>query len=259
MSGPRWNPETYLQFADERSRPFVDLLARVPGSHRSIVDLGCGPGHLSALLRRRWPEASVLGIDSSTEMIRQADRDNTDPAVRYRIGDISDWRSDEPVDLIVSNAALQWVPDQLEVVPRLRDQLNPGGVLAFQVPNNFRGPSHVLLRELAGSPPYARHAEGRALSGGISAATYLDLLAGRGWTVDAWETTYLHVLGGEDAVFGWMSGTGARPVLQALPDVLRPQFIDDYKSVLRAAYPPQPYGTVLPFPRVFVVAVRDGR
>lgn len=257
MTGPRWDPQTYLRFAEERSRPFVDLVARIPGEHRSIVDLGCGPGHLTSVLRGRWPTATVLGVDASPEMSAQAQAANADPDVAYEIGDIAHWRPAAPVDLIVSNAAFQWVPGQLEVIPRLRDHLTPGGVLAFQVPNNFAGPSHVLLRELAGAQPYARYTEGAALSRGVTAATYLDLLAGPGWTIDAWETTYLHVLPGEDAVFGWMSGTGARPVLQALPDELRPQFIDEYTSVLREAYPRQPYGTVLPFPRVFVVAAQD--
>ncbi|WP_111768275.1 methyltransferase domain-containing protein [Nakamurella deserti] len=254
---PQWSPQTYLQFADERSRPFVDLLARVPGERRTIVDLGCGPGHLTALMRSRWPAAEIVGVDSSPEMIATATAENTDPGARYVEGAIGEWFPDEPVDLIISNAAFQWVPAQLEIVPRLREHLTPGGVLAFQVPNNFRGPSHVLLRELAAADPYARYAEGAALSRGVTAATYLDLLAGPGWTVDAWETTYLHVLAGEDAVFGWMSGTGARPVLQALPDELRPQFVEEYRSVLREAYPRQPYGTVLPFPRVFVVVAQD--
>jgi trans-aconitate 2-methyltransferase len=254
---PQWSPQTYLAFADERSRPFVDLLARVPGEHRSIVDLGCGPGHLTALMRSRWPSAEVVGVDSSPEMIARATSENTDPHARYVEGAIGDWFPDEPVDLIISNAAFQWVPGQLEIIPQLREHLTPGGVLAFQVPNNFRGPSHVLLRELAAADPYARYADGKALSSGVPAATYLDLLAGPGWTVDAWETTYLHVLAGEDAVFGWMSGTGARPVLQALPDELRPQFVDDYRSVLRQAYPQQSYGTVMPFPRVFVVVSQD--
>lgn len=257
MTGPRWDPRTYLQFADERSRPFVDLLARVPGEHRSIVDLGCGPGHLTALMRSRWPSASIVGVDSSPEMIARATSDNTDPHARYVEGAIGEWFPDEPVDLIISNAAFQWVPGQLDVIPRLREHLTPGGVLAFQVPNNFDGPSHVLLREIAERDPYAPFAAGRALSRGVDAGTYLDLLAGPGWTVDAWETTYLHVLAGDDAVLGWMSGTGARPVLQALPDELRPAFVDEYRTALRVPYPRRPYGTVLPFPRVFVVASQD--
>lgn len=258
MTGPRWDPQTYLRFSDERSRPFADLLARVPGERRTIVDLGCGPGHLTAMMRARWPDADIVGVDSSPEMIGRATQQNTDPRARYLLGSIGEWFPAEPVDLIISNAAFQWVPAQLAVIPELRAHLTPGGVLAFQVPHNVDNPSHVLLRELAAADPYARYTAGTALPRGVTAATYLDLLAGPGWTVDIWETTYLHVLPGEDAVFDWISGTGARPVLQALPDELRPQFVDDYKSVLRQAYPRQPYGTVLPFPRVFVVATRDG-
>ncbi len=254
---PQWDPQTYLRFAGERSRPFVDLVARIPGEHRTIVDLGCGPGHLTAVLRQRFPEAEVVGVDSSPEMIDRATAENTDPRARYVRGSIGEWAPDEPVDLIVSNAAFQWVPEHLAIIPRLREHLRPGGVLAFQVPHNFDNPSHVLLREIADREPYAPFTAGLALRSGVGAAEYLDLLAGVGWTVDAWETTYLHVLPGEDAVLGWMRGTGARPVLQALPDDLRELFVEEYRAALRDAYPARPHGTVLPFPRVFVVASQD--
>ena len=250
---PQWSPQKYLQFAGERGRPFVDLLARVPTKPSTIVDLGCGPGQLTAVMRERWPDANIVGVDSSPEMIQQATERNADPQARYVLGDIGSWTTDTPVDLIISNAALQWVPDQLAVIPRLREHLNPGGVLAFQVPFNFSGASHRILRELAEQMPYVAYVAEAARPAGISAMTYLELLAGPEWIIDAWETTYLHLLEGEDAVFHWMSGTGARPTLQALPDELRDQFVDEYQAALRDAYPKQPYGTVLPFPRVFVV------
>lgn len=253
---PQWNPTTYLQYAAERGRPFVDLVARVPIEPRTIVDLGCGAGNLSEVLRGRWPGATILGIDSSPEMIERARRDDADPRTTYELGDIATWRPDAPVDLIISNAAFQWVPDQLDVIPRIREYVSPGGVLGFQVPNNFGEPSHVLLRELAADPRFAGHLGHVDGTRGVGPQAYLDLLADASWQPDVWQTTYLHVLEGDDPVFAWVSGTGARPFLQALPDELRVEFEAEYRAALREAYPKRAYGTVLPFPRTFVVARR---
>jgi trans-aconitate 2-methyltransferase len=252
-----WDPTRYLRFAGERSRPFVELLGRVDAPEpRRIVDLGCGPGHLTPILRARWPNAAIEGVDSSPEMIAKAVADNIDPEASYVEADLRHWAPEKPVDLVVSNAALQWVPGHLEILPRLADQVAAGGCLAFSVPGNFGEPSHRLLDELAAAEPYARYTRGRARPASHDAATYLELFASRGWAVDAWETTYLHVLTGDDPVYTWISGTGARPVLQSLPDRVRDDFVDAFKAELRAAYPSNEWGTVLPFRRIFIVARR---
>lgn len=252
-----WDPTRYLSFADERSRPFAELLSRVDVKAGRIADLGCGPGHLTPLLRARWPEAAIEGVDSSVEMIERANADNEDPDVSYVEADLRDWAAEPPVHLVVSNAAFQWVPGHLELLPRLADQVAPGGVFAFSVPGNFGQPSHQLLDELAAAEPFADHTRDRAKPGSHDAVTYLEQFADRGWDVDAWETTYLHVLQGEDPVYTWISGTGARPVMQALPDDLRPEFVRRFKAALRKAYPAHEWGTVLPFRRIFVVARRS--
>ena len=252
-----WDPTRYLSFADERSRPFAELLSRVDVKAGRIADLGCGPGHLTPLLRARWPEAAIEGVDASTEMIERANTDNEDPDVSYVEADLRDWTAEPPVDLVVSNAAFQWVPGHLELLPRLADQVASGGVFAFSVPGNFGQPSHRLLDELAATEPLAEHTRDRTKPGSHDAATYLEQFAGRGWDVDAWESTYLHVLQGEDPVYTWISGTGARPVLQALPDDLRPEFVRRFKAALREAYPAHEWGTLLPFRRIFVVARRS--
>jgi trans-aconitate 2-methyltransferase len=252
-----WDPSTYLRYDSERSRPFLDLLARVRvEAARRVVDLGCGPGHLSVVLRERWPDAHVHGIDSSQQMIARARDDDPDPRTTYECSDLRDWRPEEPVDVLVSNATLQWVPGHLELLPRLAEVVAPGGALAIGVPANFDAPSHTILHELSARQPYAEHVPADEHAAASRARDYLDVLAGPGWEVDAWETTYLHVLHGPDPVFDWIRGTGARPVLQSLPDDLRERFVADYTARLRDAYPPQPYGTVLPFRRAFVVAHR---
>lgn len=259
MSSATWDPGQYLRYADERGRPFVDLVSRIQMDAQRIVDLGCGPGQLTPVLRARWPQAQITGLDSSTQMIARAREANEDPLTSYDVVDAIEWVPERPVDVIVSNAMLQWIPGHADLLIPWTEHISPGGALAFQVPGNFDAPSHRLLRETAARPAYSRftgHLAERAAA--FDPADYLARLSRPGWSVDAWETTYLHVLPGEDPVFEWISGTGARPVLQALPQEVRDRFVEDYKAVLREAYPRQEHGTVLPFRRIFVVAHRTG-
>lgn len=251
-----WDPALYLRHTDERGRPFLDLLARVDVDARTIVDLGCGPGQLTPVLQARWPDAVILGVDSSIDMIEAAQARDDGPSVSYVRADVASWEPDRPVDLIVSNALFQWVPEQLDVVRRLTGHVAVGGALAIQVPNNVAAPSHALLHEISSRPSYAEHTAGLHEARGTDPQAYLELFADLGWYEDVWETTYLHVLEGEDPVFSWISGTGARPVLQALPDDLRDRFVDEYKAELRVAYPQKARATVLPFTRVFAVGHR---
>lgn len=251
----RWDPERYLLFADERGRPFVDLLARVGAeSPDLVVDLGCGPGNLTALLAQRWPHADVHGVDSSPEMVERARRTT---GVGFEVADLRDWVPERPVDVLILNATLQWVPGHLDLLPRLASLVAQGGWFAFQVPGNHAEPSHMLLRELADDPRFAAQTRDAAQPASHDPQVYADRLLDLGLAVDAWETTYLHLLHGEDPVFAWISGTGARPTLQALPEGLREGFVTEYQALLRAAYPPGAHGTTLPFRRVFVVARRS--
>jgi trans-aconitate 2-methyltransferase len=175
--------------------------------------------------------------------------------LRFRVGDVRDWKPDQAVDVIISNAVLQWVPGHLDLLPRWTGWLAGGGWLAFQLPGNFDQPSHSVLRELAASDQWRAELAGVELNRQApDPGVYLDLLARLGLTVDAWETTYLHVLNGPDPVTEWYKGTGLRPVLSALEPGRVPEFLRQYGEQVRAAYPAAPYGTVLPFRRVFVVA-----
>src|SRR3954447_20721925 len=248
-----WDPDRYLTYADERGRPFVELVARIAAAdpHR-VVDLGCGPGNLTSLLADRWPGADVVGLDSSPEMVERAR--GVDQRIAFDVADLRDWRPDEPVDVLVSNATLQWVPGHLDLLPALVSSVAPGGWLAFQVPGNFDEPSHTIRRDLAAEEPYAADTRGVAGPSSHAPADYLAAWAATGCTVDAWKTTYLHVLTGDDPVFTWVSGTGARPTLQALPDDLRPAFEDEFRRRLRAAHPEKDGRVPLPFRRIFVVA-----
>jgi len=250
----RWDPARYLTYADERGRPFVELLGRVRAERpRRVVDLGCGPGNLTALLAQRWPEAEVLGLDSSDAMIDAA-RASSPDGVAFEVADLRDWSPSEPVDVLVSNATLQWVPGHLGLLPGLVRSIRSDGWLAVQVPGNFDEPSHAILRDLEAEAPYVAHARDVARPASEPPEAYWQALADLGCQADVWTTTYLHVLQGEDPVFTWISGTGARPILEALPAGLRAEFEIELKRRLRSAYPETGRGVVLPFRRIFAVA-----
>ncbi|MDI5965577.1 trans-aconitate 2-methyltransferase [Streptomyces sp. SL13] len=268
MTQASWDPGQYLRHEGHRSRPFQDLLHRVPrlpGPAPRIADLGCGAGNVTALLAERWPAARITGFDTSADMLHAARR-YAGPtagggAIDFREGDAARWLPDEPYDLVVSNAALQWVPNHREMIPRWIDGLAPGGVLAFQVPGQAGARSHVLLGELCDGAEWADRLGGLGLrrSGVSDPAGYLDLLAGPGRRVDAWETTYAQLLTGDNPVLDWVKGSALRPVLTALAadPAAADRFLARYAAALREAYPPGPHGTVYPFRRVFAVVATD--
>lgn len=255
-----WDPAQYQRFGGHRGRPFLDLVGRIGADDpRRAVDLGCGPGNLTALLAQRWPQARIEGVDSSPEMIATAVADPETAGVDFRVGDIVTWTPDADVDVVVSNAALQWVPSHRELISRWCNTLRPGSWLAFQVPGNFGAPSHALMRELAAEPRWAGELAGVLRHDGVvdDPAGYTRLLQAQGWAADAWETTYLHRLTGPDPVLEWVRGTGLRPVLQALDPDAAAAFEAEYAARLRAAYPAEPDGsTLFGFRRVFVVGNR---
>jgi trans-aconitate 2-methyltransferase len=255
-----WDPGAYLRFGTERARPFFDLVGQVRAEAPGFVaDLGCGPGNLTAALAARWPGARVLGVDSSPEMIEAAQAEaaqaEAGDRLTFELADLRTWQPDQPIDVITCNAVLQWIPGHQELLTSWVRRLAPGGWLAFQLPGNFDQPSHTILRELASAPRWRPLLDGVQLNRQAGEpGDYLALLAGAGCAVDAWETTYLHVLHGEDAVVDWYKGSGLRPVLAALPPAPAGEFLAEYRERIATAYPPAPYGTVLPFRRVFVVA-----
>jgi trans-aconitate 2-methyltransferase len=259
----RWDPAQYAVYADERSRPFFELLGRVDvPDARDVVDLGCGPGSLTAAVLARWPDAHVVGVDSSADMVAAAREHEVDGRLSFVAADVAGWAPDGPVDVVVANALLQWVPGHVELLRRFASWLRPGGVLAFQVPDNFDQPSHTLLRELRTSPRWAaRLAAGADRTVGVERPeTYLRALLAAGLSPDVWQTTYLHVLPGEDAVVEWVKGTALRPVLCALgSEPERAEFLTEYAAMVRTAYPRQAWGTLFPFRRTFAVGVSPAR
>jgi trans-aconitate 2-methyltransferase len=252
-----WNPERYLAFGDQRTRPAIDLLARVPlAKPERIADLGCGPGNSTALLAKRWPAAALIGIDSSPEMLAEARTSGV--SARWVEADIAAWTPDGPLNLIYSNAALQWLGDHATLLPGLMSQLRPQGVLAVQMPRNFEAPSHALLRETSRSGPWADRLAAFSNCHPMAAPEwYYDLLAPHALALDIWETEYLHVLEGDDPVLSWTRSTALRRVMQALDGESFAAFEAAYAARLREAYPERPDGrTLFPFRRLFIVARR---
>jgi trans-aconitate 2-methyltransferase len=252
-----WSPEDYLRFADERTRPAAELLARVPvGRPRRVLDVGCGPGNSTALLAARYPEAEIVGLDSSPEMIAAARKSL--PEAEFVLADIAAYEPRAAFDLVFANAVLHWVPDHAAVAVRLLAACPAGGALAFQVPDNLNEPAHMLMAAVSRGgrwrekfrTPVAREAI-------LSPAAYYDRLAPLAAALDLWHTTYHHVLPDHDAILDWLAATGLRPWLDRLDEADRADWLAAYRERIVETHRPLSDGRVmLRFPRLFVVAVR---
>jgi trans-aconitate 2-methyltransferase len=258
---PSWDPSQYSTFLDWRTRPSRDLLQRVDlVSPRQVIDLGCGPGNSTALCAERWPAASIIGLDSSSEMIEAAR--TSQPDRHWRVGDIGAWaleptHSDERVDVIVSCAALQWVDNHADMFPRLIGKLAPGGVLAAQMPAYDAIPNRVM-REMAASErwrkwfPAGRANEWRS----HTLEFYYDVLAPCTKWLDLWATDYLHIMPDVNGIVEWYKGTGLRPYLDCIDYAgERQEFLDEYGARLSPLFPQSQAGGVpFLFRRIFIMA-----
>ena len=251
------DPVQYARFSDERSRPFFSLLERVPQRpFREIVDLGCGSGELTLSIARRWPDAHVVGLDSSPQMLAASEKLERPANLEFVLGDVNDF--DTPVDLIFSNATLQWVDDHEALFPRLAGLTRPGGVFATQIPSSFEQPSHLLMEETARNGPWAKKVENWRKMHVNDLRWYVDTLMGCGFDVDAWETVYHFVLQGENPVVEWVKGTSLQPVLTLLDDEERAAYLAEYAAKVRQAYPRSANGsTIFPFKRLFFIGTRN--
>ena len=254
---PSWDPTQYAKFGDHRLRPALDLIGRIPdiGPTR-IVDLGCGPGEITEMLAARWPEAETVGLDSSPDMLKKAA--SLKGRARFVAGDVAGWVAKPKVDLLFSNACLQWLPDHDRLFPRLIEQVAPGGTIAIQMPHNHDQPSHRIIAELAEEVPFKAPLTGKLRHDPVASSdaywrTMKPLVA----KLDVWEIDYLQALTGDDPVLNWTMGTALRPVLDALEETLKARFIEKYRDGLRRAYPREAEGsTLFPFRRLFILAER---
>lgn len=251
-----WSAEQYARFEDERTRPVRDLVAAIGRDDvRTAVDLGCGPGNSTEVLAARYPAATVRGLDSSADMIRAA-RERL-PGIAFELADIADWRAPAPVDVILANASLQWLPQHASLYPRLVAQLGEGGCLAVQTPDNLAEPAHRIAREVAARRPWSGKLAHVAHPDRHGAEWYYALLRPLCARVDVWRTTYFHALQDHDAIVEWFKGSALQPYLAPLDAQEQQAFLAAYRRGIADAYPSLADGTtLLPFPRLFLVATR---
>ena len=252
-----WDPAQYLKFAGHRLRPALDLLNRIDlAAPAHVYDLGAGAGNVTRLLRARWPEARITGVDDSAEMLAKAAAES--PDITWQQADLATWRPARPADLIYSNAALHWLPDHAKLFPKLLDGLAPGGVLAVQIPRNFSAPSHTSISEAALGGPWRAKLEPLLRPAPVAEPDfYYGLLAPKAKSIDMWETEYVQALEGKDPIKEWVKGTWLRPLLDALAGQERDEFEAAYARLVARAYPPRADGrTLFPFRRLFMIAER---
>lgn len=255
----RWDSDLYLRYAEERTQPSIDLIARIHVADPArIIDLGCGPGNSTAILRQRWPNADITGLDNSAEMITSASQ--TYPTEKWVLADIASWSAEAPFDLVFSNAALHWLPDHAQLFPHLLAQVAPGGALAIQMPAHLQAPLHQVILEAADAPDWSPLMD--AARKAITKETplfYYDVLQPVAAHLDLWTTEYYHVMDSHQSIVDWIRATGMRPFLDALQtEEDKQRFLDQVREGYTRAYPQQNDGRVLlPFRRVFIVAYQQ--
>jgi trans-aconitate 2-methyltransferase len=257
---PMWDADQYSKFARERSRPFDDLLGQIMAeSPRSIVDLGCGTGSQTRRLAERWPAARVVGVDSSAEMLEKSRGLAIPGRLEFVQAGIDEWSPTGPVDLIVSNAALHWIAVHESLLKRLAAMLAPSGTLAVQMPARFGTASQDAIEAACADPRWSSQLQGVGLHCESTRPLlwYAELLHDLGFTVNAWQTTYVHVLSGQNPVLEWLKGTALRPLVARLDERNGAAFLKDVGARLKAAYPPSGDVTFFPMPRLFFVATRE--
>jgi len=255
---PTWDSNLYLKFASERTQPSIDLVSRInlPNPQR-LIDLGCGPGNSTAMLRQRWPQAQIVGLDNSPEMIAAATQ--AYPEQQWRLADIATWAASTPFDLVFSNAALHWLPDHAHLFPHLFEQVRQGGAFAVQMPAHYQSSVQRVIQEVSRDPAWdSRMGAVREAHTKESPSFYYEVLQPLAAHLDIWETEYYHVMESPQAIVDWFRGTGLRPYLEALEtDEQRQQFEQQVLAGYTRAYPRQKDGRVLfPFRRLFLVAYR---
>ncbi len=254
---PTWDKDLYYRFRDQRTQPSHDLVARIqlPGPTR-VVDLGCGPGNSTAVLRQRWPEASIVGVDNSTEMLQSAAE--SDARTQWVQADLASWQPDQKFDVVFSNAALQWLPDHEKLIPRLFGLVDDGGVLAVQLPDHYDSPLFRVLSDVADDRRWSsRMDEARTSLTHHRPSFYYDVLSPLTEQFDIWTTEYQHVVSSHDDILTFHRGSGMRPYLAVLSDDEQKTFEQLVLEGYRAAFAVAADGNVLfPFQRLFFIAQR---
>lgn len=255
-----WDSAQYERFARERTQPARDLIARLSGlDPQDVLDIGSGPGNSTAALAKAFPHASILGVDSSPNMLARACAAHPELSFAPCTVPAGLPELDRQFDLVFSNACIHWIPDQEELIRAIFGVMRPGATLAVQIPLTQRAPFYQVLGELVSKPGWAAELGSVHNFHNLSPEGYYDLLAQVAASFDIWETTYYHRVASVAQVMEWYRGSGLRPYLEALPASERPEFEAELLSRLSESgeYPVRADGTViLKMPRLFVVATK---
>ncbi len=248
----KWNSGIYLKFDNERTQPAIDLAERITARRvESAVDLGCGPGNSTAVLKSRFPDARVTGIDTSESMIARARATYDD--IEFAAADVRELRGD--YDVIFSNACLQWVPDHEKLLPFLFDHVKPGGQLAIQIPKNWDSPLYRTLDSVVRQDKWGFDPEKVEYNAALEEGEYFDIISGLTDDFSIWETIYFHRMKSHRALVEWIQGTKLRPYLNLLDEERGRALMDEIEKIAADLYPVQKNGEIIyTFKRLFLIA-----
>ena len=253
-----WNSDLYLKFKAQRTQPAIDLAARLEGEPREIIDLGCGPGNSTRVLKNRFPNAHIVGADSSENMLEKARSENPDLefALLDIAGDLGAYRG--KYDVVFSNACFQWLPNHRELFPRVFELLKSGGVLAAQIPMNYDEPIHKIIQRISESPKWSAKFPEKRIFGTLTIPEYHDILSGLTDDFGLWQTIYCHRMPSIESIIEWYRSTGLRTYLAALSEEEGAEFVAEISAQLEKEYPMQANGEIIfRFPRFFFIAKRE--
>ena len=251
-----WSAEQYSKFERERTIPALDLVNAIEVSGvQSILDVGCGPGNSTAVLKKRFPDAHIIGVDNSDDMLASAQKKHPDLA--FRKVDVPNELDEigQKFDIVFSNACLQWIPNHTELLRKLMSLVNDGGVLAVQMPSQEKLPLRKLVQDVAASGTWADKISVARKSNLLAESEYFDVLSEIASDFSLWETAYFHAMPSHEAIVEWYKSTGLRPYLEQLSDGDKAAFERDVLCAVEKAYSKQKNGEIIfRFPRLFFIA-----
>lgn len=252
-----WNSELYLKFKAQRTQPAIDLAARLEGEPSEIIDLGCGPGNSTRVFKSRFPNAHIIGADSSENMLQKARSEN--PDLDFMLLDLNDDLSEYngKFNVVFSNACFQWLPKHRELLPKVFELLKSGGVLAAQIPMNYDEPIHKIIRRISESPKWSEKFPEKRIFGTLTIPEYHDIISSMTNDFELWQTTYCHRMPSIESIIEWYRSTGLRTYIAALSEEDGAEFIAEISAQLEKEYPKQANGEIIfRFPRFFFIAKR---
>ncbi|MGN1432388.1 MAG: methyltransferase domain-containing protein [Ruminococcus sp.] len=255
----KWNSMQYLKFKNERTQPAIDLAKKIEHKNpKSIIDIGCGPGNSTAVLKENFKNAEILGIDSSEDMINKAKSEYD--YLNFMLLDVQDDLKNivRKFDVVFSNACIQWVPNHRNLIKRLMDLLNTGGVLAVQIPYNYEQPVHKIISEVSKRNKWKNKFKVRRPMYVLNENEYFDLLSEISDNFSIWLTTYFHRMKSYEDLIEWYRGTGLRPYLELLDDSEKKEFENEILLEIKRSYPLQKNGEIIfKFPRLFFTVEKN--